>query len=378
MARRRRTEFRAYEYTARPRGAKRTVDGVEESYWTVRCRKKGMMGEWSLGWHSSNRSAEYAFFAWVEKHRATPTPVDGTASLVTVIDRYIEMVPTMSKRPRTKENRIFRARKLRAFVEATNASMTVAEFDKATFEQYLGWLRDVRKHSPQTIENALIGARTILRWAEVQGLVSDPPKVPSFRVPAPQHEVLYAEDMAATIEHAEAPLDVMLQLLWVTGMRFAEAATTRGCDLLPDELLVVIQERDLFVPKTPESARRVPVTPELMKQLVELATAPDAPLFPCSVDRVYHYWRHRFYKAQDAAGVRRFTFHDIRRAVADRLRNGGVPLDRYAKVMGHAAVTAVRHYSTVAPGDLHDALEAGLGAARRREPRPNDDGNDDA
>jgi hypothetical protein len=37
--------------------------------------------------------------------------------------------------------------------------------------------------------------------------------------------------------------------------------------------------------------------------------------------------------------------------------------------MGHTAVTAVRHYSTVAPGDLHDALETGLGAARRRERR---------
>jgi len=366
MARKRRKEFKAYEFIARPR-KKRTKDGVEEDYWTVRCRRKGEMGEWSLGWHASTRKAEYAFHAWVEKHRETPILANGMANFAAVIGRYMEMVPSLAKRPRTKENRLFRAKKLLAFIEATDADMTIGEFDATMFEQYLGWLRNIRGYPPQTTENALIGARTILRWAAAQDLVSDPPKVPTFRVPAPQHDVLYAEDVEATIAKGVAPLDTMLRLMWESGLRVSEAATTRGVDLLPGEKIVVVQERGTFVPKTPESARRVPVTEELMDELQQLVTTPLAPLFPCDVDRMYHYWRHRFYKAQKAAGVRRFAFHDLRRAVADRLRNAGVPLDRYAKIMGHAPVTAVRHYSTLAPGDLHDALAAGLGAVRRRK-----------
>ena len=37
-----------------------------------------------------------------------------------------------------------------------------------------------------------------------------------------------------------------------------------------------------------------------------------------------------------------------------------------AKFMGHAPVTAIRHYCTIAPCDLHADIQAGLEAARRR------------
>lgn len=367
MARRQQPqEIRAFDYVARPRRT-RTQDGVQESYWTVRCRRRDDAGEWSLGWFPGIRQAEQAFFRWLDEHRKVPTPPGGTALMTAVIDEYIAMVPSMGKRPKTKENRIFRAKKLRVFVETTDPKMTVGKFDDAVFEKYLSWLRDDLGHRPQTIENLLIGARTLLRWAVGKKLVEAAPKVPEFRVPAPEHDVLYAEDVEATIAAAEAPLDVMLRLMWQTGMRVSEAATTRGCDLLADGNFVIVQERGGFVPKTPDSARRVPVTDDLMADLRLLVTTPEAPLFSSDNKGLYHYWRHRLRQAQKAAGVREFTFHALRRAVSDRLRNGGVPLDRYAKFMGHAPVTAVRHYSTVAPDDLHADLAAGLRTARRRK-----------
>lgn len=361
-------DVRAFGYAARPRRS-RLQDGVQESYWTVRCRNQDDPGEWSLGWFPGIRQAEQAFFGWLDARRKTPVPKGGTALMTAVIDQYVEMVPSMGKRPKTRENRVFRVKKLRSFIESMNAEMTVREFDDDVFEKYLVWLRDEMQHKPQTIENLLIGTRTLLRWAVGKGLVADAPKVPGFRVPAPQHDVLYAEDVEATIAHAPAPLNIMLRLLWETGLRVSEAATTRGCDLLLADNLVVIQERGAFVPKTPDSERKVPVTDALMTDLRALVTAPDAPLFPCKVRCVYHYWRNLLTKAQKAAGVETFTFHALRRAVSDRLRNGGVPVDRYAKVMGHAAITAVRHYSTVAPGDFHADLAAGLGAVRRRTAR---------
>lgn len=155
-------------------------------------------------------------------------------------------------------------------------------------------------------------------------------------------------------------------------MRVSEASSKRGIDLRPEENLVLVRPRGLFMPKTMESERTVPVTPETMAMLEQLVTSPLAPLFPCTVKRVYHFWRHRLRKAQKAAGVRHFTFHDIRRAVADRLRNGGVPIYQYAKFMGHAPVTALRHYSTVTDDDLHKALKVGLSAARTLSPKTDD------
>ena len=372
MARTSRKEFRAFDYVARPRRKSRVREGVTQHYWTVRCRVKGPEGEWSIGWQSSSRQAEQAFHAWVAANHKKPIATDGSAPMVKVIDDYMAMVPTTSRRPRTKEIHLFRARKLRAFIVEHNASMAIGDFSETTFAAYLVWLDTVRNHSPQTIVSTLIGARTVLRWAETQGLATKTPKPPKYRVPAPRHEPLDEEQVTATIAQAEAPLNVMLQLLWETGMRVSEATSKRGIDLRPEENLVLVRTRDLFVPKTKESERTVQVTPETMAMLKQLVTSPLAPLFPCTVKRVYHFWRHRLRKAQKAAGVRHFTFQDIRRAVADRLRNGGVPMDQYAKFMGHAPVTALRHYSTVTDDDLHKALKVGLSAARTLNPKTDD------
>ena len=71
--------------------------------------------------------------------------------------------------------------------------------------------------------------------------------------------------------------------------------------------------------------------------------------------------------AKKAAGLRHFTFHDLRRAVADRHRLAGTPMDRYCKYMGHSPITALRHYTVVDPDDLHHDLHAALDATRTRK-----------
>jgi integrase len=64
--------------------------------------------------------------------------------------------------------------------------------------------------------------------------------------------------------------------------------------------------------------------------------------------------------------VERFSFHDIRRAMADRLRRLNVPVDVYCRYMGHAPITGLRHYSIVTRDDLHEAHRKALTNARRR------------
>lgn len=60
------------------------------------------------------------------------------------------------------------------------------------------------------------------------------------------------------------------------------------------------------------------------------------------------------------------TFHDLRRAVADRMRRASVTIDVYCRFMGHAAITGLKHYATVDEADLRQAHAAALGGGRRR------------
>lgn len=181
--------FKAFGYVARARRTEIRA-GSEEHYWTVRCRRKADEGEWSLGWFPTRRQAEAAFDSWVEKRRRkilTPLP---QLTMIEVIDRYIEAVNGMNKRPQTILNRRYTATQLRSFVVAWGVTQPVTAFDEGAFEKYLVWLRDEKGYSPQTVENALIGARTFLRWASPTYLPS-PPKAPAFHVPANEVATIY-------------------------------------------------------------------------------------------------------------------------------------------------------------------------------------------
>lgn len=363
-------------YVARPKRFS-TKDGVELAYVTVRCRRKGEEGEWPLGSFATRRQMTDAFYDWLAERRRVSPSLNGDARMRDVIADYQEFVRSLGKRPATVQGRTYTSSQLDAFVAEWSDDLVIADFDDAAFGQYLKWLTKPTKtdehgavaprYKAQTVENALIGARTFLRWAITQKYIAEAPKAPDFNVPDIEHAPLYAEDIDALIAAAEAPLNVMLKLLWLAGLRISEASTLRRLDLLEDRNLIAIRRHGDFVPKTEKSTRTIPVTQEMMAELVQLAGEdPLAAVFACPVKCRYHYWRHRFNKARKAAGLRHFTFHDLRRAVSDRFRSIGTPIDRYCKFMGHSAITGLRHYSVVEPGDLHADMLAALDASRTR------------
>ena len=365
-------------YVARPR-RHRQRDGVLEHYWTVRCRRSGDQGEWSLGWFPSKRKAERAFQRWArERLVEVNRPTDSTAEMVAVIEEYCSAVPEMSsKRPSTVWNRQYTARKLAEFVGEEHEGLTIGSFDDKVFASYLAWLtkertiRGTRRtYSPQSVQNFLRGARVFLRWAETAGFVRIPPKEPKYEVPTRKHRRLYAEEVEATIEHAPPPLALMLRLMWETGLRYAEAATLRGVDIDLERGEIDIRERGAFKPKTTKSARTVAVDDELLQALEDQVPEDRwARLFPCPYEAHYPYWRYRFYKAQRAAGIKKFTFHDLRRAFAEGLRRSGADVDVYIAIMGHSEITGMRHYSTVTNDDQRKAQERAKAFLRDRRPR---------
>lgn len=222
---------------------------------------------------------------------------------------------------------------------------------------------------PQTTLIAVVGARTLLRRAVSSGYTSAAPKSPRVYVPHVPCEPLFQDDLDAVIAVAEPSLNVMLRLLSETGLRIFDAMTLRQCDVARsgDVWFVRIDKHGVFVPKTTHSARGGPISDELAQDLRALANAPQDALSPCNTRNPYPHWRMLLKKAEEKAGVKPFTFHGIRRAVSDRLRRNGTPLDVYVALMGHAAVTGLKHYSTVSLDDLREAQVKALTGVRRRK-----------
>jgi len=369
---RRPESIRAFGYVARPK--RETVqDGVVIKYWTVRCRRKGEQGEWGLGSFPTRRLAEQAFHAWVRARQGQQTLSDGKASLLSVLAEYRKMVVTMTdKRDCTIRSRCYTAGQLECFIKETAPALPLASFDEAIFASYKTWLES--RYSPQTCLTAVIGARTFLKWAKASGFVSDPPKTPRIAVPDVQQRPLFLDEFESVVVAAEPPVGLLLLLLWESGLRITEALNLRRKDVVIESAaanngFVIVGSHDSYLPKTPQSSRKVPVSGKLAEDLRNLSPDDDKLLFPTESGHPYHFWRELLKKAQVTAGLpetERFTFHDIRRARADCLRRAGTPIDVYCRYLGHSAITGLRHYSVVSDDDLVKAHMDGLANARRR------------
>jgi integrase len=359
--------LRSHEYTARPRQTK-TEGNVLLTYWSVRCRRQGMAGEWGLGWFATRRAAEQAFFDWVATHRATQLSGGGADKFSDVVARYIEHVQSLSARPNTIANKTYTASQLQAFLAATCPTLLVGKFDAKHFDAFRDWLL-AQGYKPQTVLNAVVGTRCLLRWAVGSGLVANAPVSPKVTVPPRVNKPVFVEDFDRVIAASTDPsVRAFLELMWEAGLRYAEVESLRLFDVDVVAKTVCVCKRGNFVPKRPSSYRTVPISDELCDVLASLAKQPQDRLFPCPKKHPYQYWRHRFDAAQAAAGITSLmSFHDLRRAVADRLRRTNATLDVYCKYMGHAAITGLRHYSTVDESDLRKAHGAAMKGARRRQ-----------
>ena len=348
-------------YTATAR-RDRTEGGVVEWYWTARCRRKGMEGEWVLGWFPSRRQAEQAFTKWASARNARPRR-RGSVTMGELLDAYELAVPRMtSKREQTRWNRRYTAAQLREFLDARYPELLADAFDEFRFEEYLGWLQN-KDYKPQTIENALVGARTLLKWAEASKWLHRAPPRPAFRVPPSEPRRINGDDYSRVLtasSQTDEPvrLPLLLRLLWESGMRPSEAFGIPRRHLDVKEAVIRLREHGQHTLKTSHSNRVVPVSDDLIHQLAELPEQADGTLFGVpQVDRTYHYWRHRLQLSIRAAEVDDFTLGDFRNTRSTRLLNAGTPLHVYGRMMGHSPKTALKHYAAVSDRDLRAAFE---------------------
>ncbi len=159
-----------------------------------------------------------------------------------------------------------------------------------------------------------------------------------------------AADVAAVLPHLLTPWHVAaVCLLWGTGARIGDLQALSWADIGQDAIII---------PQDTKTGRRVvPLTPRARQGLNILREHyPGGDIWP-PVRRLGASLIKALKRACRLAGVPHFTPHSLRRLAVDEMRRAGVPLEVAAAITGHSAATMMRHYRTVNPLELQQALE---------------------
>jgi integrase len=144
----------------------------------------------------------------------------------------------------------------------------------------------------------------------------------------------------------------LLRLAIFTGLRLGELLGLQWQDLdLPEDALYVRRQwtrlREYAPPKTTAAVRRIPLPPELTKELaaLKLGSRYSADTDPVFVSRNGRPLGHRnatrrgFESAAATAGIDGVSFHSMRHAFASRMISRGISSTVLAAVMGHESST---------------------------------------
>jgi integrase len=228
--------------------------------------------------------------------------------------------------------------------------------------------------APKTLRNIHAVLRRALTMALRQGLVTrnvaareyvDPP-----RVPAQEPQAYTGDEVRRLIDACRGD---RLEALYVTavgtGLRQGELLGLAWEDVDLDgsrisvrrELAKVDGRYQRVEPKTPQSRRAVPLSASVQAALIAhrgrtivegfIPTA-TGPVFvngygqPLSGSWVTHH----LYRLEGRAGLRRLSFHALRRTFASRLAEAGVADIEIARLLGHARTHVTKqHYIAAGP-----------------------------
>lgn len=76
--------------------------------------------------------------------------------------------------------------------------------------------------------------------------------------------------------------------------------------------------------------------------------------------------RNGFVKACEKAGIKDFTFHDLRHTAASWLVSDGVPLEVVKELLGHSSITMTERYAHLAPHKVREAVNRIGGRSQSR------------
>jgi len=185
------------------------------------------------------------------------------------------------------------------------------------------------------------------------------------------------------LDAADEPERTLFATLALSGLRLGEGLGLAWRHVNFQDNAIIVERAwsptgGLQEPKTESSRRAVPLMPALADILREHhqrqgSPGPDALLFSFSGSRPLDHGnvRREFYRANEAAGLKRVTIHSLRHSYASLMLACGASIKALQCALGHASATmTLNTYSHLIQEDLAgslmraNAVVTGEGAAR--------------
>jgi excisionase family DNA binding protein len=171
-------------------------------------------------------------------------------------------------------------------------------------------------------------------------------KVRFLRQPEPRERILTEDEEERLLEACTGHLKPIVLTALKTGMRKAEIT-----DLRWDQVDLV--NREIEVVRTKSGKKRIiPVSEDLYRMLRSLRDREENSDFvfqyvyqKTGKKRHLKYFRRSFENACRRAGIKGFTFHDLRHTFASRLVRAGVDLITVKDLLGHYSVKTTERYT---------------------------------
>ena len=221
---------------------------------------------------------------------------------------------------------------------------------------YQKWRIDAGR-KPQTINGEVGTFGLVMRWSVDNDYRDDVPKVEQIPTPRKPVVVPTREETVGVIRALPSRLQPVLWFIAETGCRKGEALyLTWDC---VDEVngFVEIKSKDGWTPKTQQSERSIPLSPELLKAIRGLPKK-GRYVFPgATPDTPINTFRKALNRAVTTANIRRngkrvhLTLHTFRKAYATWQAMRGVNESVLQELLGHAAGSRVTKKYYVHPTD---------------------------
>jgi len=208
--------------------------------------------------------------------------------------------------------------------------------------------------SPATVNRELSGLRNMYNRAIDWGMaLKNPVKgVKFFREDEGRLNFLEKEEIKRLYDACPAYLRPVVALAVSTGMRKGEILGLKWLD-------VDFRRRIVTILKTKgQRKREIPIGLGISRLLLRQRKHPESPYIFCRNDgRPIGSFRKAFDRALKKAGIKDFTFHDLRHTFASHMIMRGVDLKTVQEIMGHSSFTTTLRYAHLAQSHKRKAME---------------------
>lgn len=230
------------------------------------------------------------------------------------------------------------------------AGMKLAEITALAIEKY----KNDRSHEvkPATINRELACLKHMFNKAIQWGMARTNPvrSVKMLRENNRRLRYLTEEEAQRLVDECADHIKPIVVTALYTGMRSGEILNLKWEDVDLGHGLIYIQN-------SKSGSREVPISTRIVELLRELHRRSQY-VFACESGRPRRGVRKGFESALRRAGIRDFTFHDLRHTFASHLVMSGVDLLTVKELMGHRSINMTLRYAHLSPSHKRQAVES--------------------